>query len=100
MEINKWKNLLKNYIKSQDEEVLLGFSFLMGTSTWVDILGMIASHAYYYLEDVYPKMTGHCPLKTPSFIKSLFADDNVVVAQPENVRFAPPTPELHQDYVL
>ena len=44
--------------------------------------GMIAGHVYYFLEDVYPRMTGRRPLRTPSFIKALFADDNVVVAQP------------------
>ncbi|KAE9594671.1 hypothetical protein Lal_00037410 [Lupinus albus] len=77
--------------------VLLGFSVLVGASAWVDLLGMIAGHAYYFLEDVYPRMTGRRPLKTPSFIKALFADDTVVVAQPVNVRFAPPpAEELHQ----
>jgi Derlin-2/3 len=60
--------------------------------------GMIAGHAYYFLEDVYPRMTGRRPLKTPSLIKALFADDPVVVARPANVRFAAPQPEeLHQD---
>ncbi|KAL5157654.1 Derlin-2.2 [Glycine soja] len=78
--------------------VLLGFSVLVGASAWVDLLGMIAGHAYYFLEDVYPRMTGRRPLKTPSFIKALFADDPVVVARPANVRFAPPpAEELHQD---
>lgn len=70
--------------------VLLGFSILVGTSTWVDLLGMIAGHAYFYLEDVYPRMTGRRPLKTPAFIKSLFAEDIVVAAQPANARFAAP----------
>ncbi|CAL5412002.1 unnamed protein product [Camellia sinensis] len=55
--------------------------------------GMIAGHAYYFLEDVYPRMTGRRPLKTPSFIRSLFADEPVVVARPANVRFAPPPVE-------
>ncbi|RLN41702.1 derlin-2 [Panicum miliaceum] len=64
--------------------VLLGFSILVGSSTWVDLLGMIAGHVYYFLEDVYPRMTGRRPLKTPSFIKALFADDNVVVARAPN----------------
>jgi len=63
-----------------------------------NVQGMIAGHAYYFLEDVYPRMTGRRPLKTPSFIKALFADDPVVVARPANVRFAPPpADELHQD---
>ena len=50
----------------------------------ISFQGMIAGHVYYFLEDVYPRMTGRRPLKTPSFIKALFADDNVVVAQPPN----------------
>lgn len=54
---------------------------------------MIAGHAYYFLEDVYPRMTGRRPLKTPAFIKVLFADDPVVVARAANVRFAPPPAE-------
>lgn len=59
---------------------------------------MIAGHAYYFLEDVYPKMTGRHPLRTPSFIKALFSDEAVVVARPANLRFAaPPAEEVHQD---
>lgn len=54
------------------------------------VQGMIAGHAYYFLEDVYPRMTGRRPLKTPSFIKWLFADEPVVVARPADVRFAAP----------
>ncbi|KAJ8471258.1 hypothetical protein OPV22_025601 [Ensete ventricosum] len=77
--------------------VLLGFSILVGSSTWVDLLGMIAGHAYFFLEDVYPRMTGRRPLKTPSFITALFADEDVVVAQPGNARFAPPAQVRHQD---
>lgn len=62
------------------------------------IQGMIAGHAYYFLEDVYPQMTGRRPLKTPSFIKALFVDEAVVVARPGSVRFAPPqAEEIHQD---
>ncbi|XP_023155825.1 derlin-2.1 isoform X1 [Zea mays] len=56
------------------------FTFTAAYLPW----GMIAGHVYYFLEDVYPRMTGRRPLKTPSFIKALFADDNVVVAQPPN----------------
>lgn len=51
---------------------------------------MIAGHAYYFLEDVYPRMTGRRPLRTPSFIRSLFADEPVVAARPAAVRFAAP----------
>lgn len=60
--------------------------------------GMVAGHAYYFLEDVYPRMTGRRPLRTPSFIKSVFADEAVVMDRPGNVRFAPPpAEEIHQD---
>ncbi|TYH13982.1 hypothetical protein ES288_A06G182200v1 [Gossypium darwinii] len=70
------------------------FTFTAAYLPW----GMIAGHAYYFLEDVYPQMTGRRPLKTPSLIKALFADEDVVVARPENVRFAPPpAEELHRD---
>ncbi|XP_052183419.1 derlin-2.2 isoform X2 [Diospyros lotus] len=72
--------------------VLLGFSILVGASAWVDLLGMIAGHAYYFLEDVYPRMTGRRPLKTPSIIRALFAEEPVVVARPADVRFAAPPP--------
>ncbi|KAL3850859.1 hypothetical protein ACJIZ3_012741 [Penstemon smallii] len=70
--------------------VLLGFSVLVGASSWVDLLGMIAGHAYYFLEDVYPRMTGRRPLRTPALIRSLFADEPVVAARLEQVRFAAP----------
>lgn len=74
--------------------VLLGFSVLVGSSPWVDLLGMVAGHAYYFLEDVYPIMTGRRLLKTPSFIKSLFPDENVVVP-PAAPRI--PAQGLHRD---
>ncbi|KAJ0917207.1 putative derlin [Helianthus annuus] len=61
-------------------------TFTAGYLPW----GIIAGHAYYFLEDVYPKITGRRPLKTPSFIKALFADEPVVVARPAEVRFAAP----------
>ncbi len=45
-----------------------------------------AGHAYYFLEDVYPRMTGRRVLKTPGFIKALFPTDEaippVVLPQP------------------
>lgn len=60
--------------------------------------GMVAGHAYYFLEDVYPRMTHRRPLRTPSFIRALFPDEAVVDARPAAVRFAAPPPEeVHQD---
>eukprot|EP00252_Welwitschia_mirabilis_P017261 TRINITY_DN3826_c0_g1_i2.p1 TRINITY_DN3826_c0_g1~~TRINITY_DN3826_c0_g1_i2.p1 ORF type:complete len:241 (+),score=24.05 TRINITY_DN3826_c0_g1_i2:206-928(+) len=65
--------------------VLLGFSILVGSSPWVDLLGMVAGHAYYFLEDIYPAMTGRRLLKTPGFIRAMFPEENVVVP-PANAR--------------
>lgn len=59
--------------------VLLGFSMLLGSSPVVDLLGMAVGHAYYFLEDVYPRMSGRRLLKTPRFIKAVFPGDNIVV---------------------
>lgn len=38
--------------------VLLAFSWLLGSSPLVDALGIATGHAYYYLEDVYPRLSG------------------------------------------
>ncbi|KAL6585762.1 hypothetical protein OROMI_002406 [Orobanche minor] len=70
--------------------VLLGFSILVGENAWVDLLGMIAGQSYYFLEEVYPRMTGRRPLRTLDIIRSLFADEPVVAARPANIRFAAP----------
>lgn len=76
--------------------VLLGFSLMLGSSPKVDLLGMVAGHAYYYLEDVYPRITGRRPLKTPGFIQALFPPDEIrpaaVVMQhlPEQLQAQPP----------
>jgi hypothetical protein len=45
-------------------------------------------HVYYFLEDVYPRISGRRPLRTPALLRLLFpADEAVVVAPP-----APPRP--------
>lgn len=36
-----------------------------------------AGHAYYFLEDVYPRITGRRPLKTPGFIQALFPPEEI-----------------------
>lgn len=36
-----------------------------------------AGHCYYFLEDVYPRMTGRRPLKTPGAIKALFPEAGI-----------------------
>jgi Derlin-2/3 len=45
---------------------------MLGSSPLVDLLGMVAGHAYYFLEDVYPRMTGRRLLKTPAVVRALF----------------------------
>ena len=52
--------------------VLLIFSVAIGSSPVVDLLGMAAGHAYYYLEDVYPTMTDRRLLRTPKVVKAMF----------------------------
>jgi Derlin-2/3 len=48
---------------------------MLGSSPVVDLLGMVAGHAYYFLEDVYPRMTGRRLLKTPAIVRALFPAD-------------------------
>jgi Derlin-2/3 len=59
-----------------------------------------AGHIYYFLEDVYPRMTGRRPLKTPALIKFLFPADEQIVAPvavdappPAQANAAPPQEE-------
>mmetsp|Transcript_11759 Transcript_11759/g.20937 ORF Transcript_11759/g.20937 Transcript_11759/m.20937 type:complete len:244 (+) Transcript_11759:251-982(+) len=59
--------------------VLLVFSLMLGSSPLVDLLGMAAGHAYYFLEDVYPRMTGRRPLKTPGILRALFPTDDPIL---------------------
>jgi Derlin-2/3 len=80
--------------------VLLGFSVMVGSSPWVDLLGMAAGHAYYFLEDVYPLMTGRRILRTPGIIKALFPTETVVVSRPAPTSWgaaAPPAAVPHRD---
>jgi len=52
--------------------VILGFGILLGQSPIYDLLGVGVGHIYYFLEDVYPEVTGRRLLKTPAIIKHLF----------------------------
>eukprot|EP00455_Lapot_gusevi_P008632 TRINITY_DN1378_c0_g1_i3.p1 TRINITY_DN1378_c0_g1~~TRINITY_DN1378_c0_g1_i3.p1 ORF type:complete len:147 (-),score=21.65 TRINITY_DN1378_c0_g1_i3:116-556(-) len=63
--------------------VLLSFSFMLGSSGVVDVLGIMVGHLYYYLEDVYPLMIpSHFRfLKTPRFVKILFNADAQIHVQ-------------------
>lgn len=53
--------------------VLLAFTILLGSSTVVDIIGIIVGHFYYFFEDVFPNEPhGFRVLETPAFIKYVF----------------------------
>ncbi|OTF69140.1 derlin-2-like protein [Euroglyphus maynei] len=52
--------------------VLFGFSFILGNSILVDLLGIAVGHIYYYLETVCPRRFGFRLLKTPHFLERLF----------------------------
>lgn len=49
--------------------VLLGFGLMVGQGFKIDIMGIVAGHVYYYLEDFYPALSNRRILKTPRFIK-------------------------------
>lgn len=63
--------------------VLMALSVMLGGSPVVDLLGMLAGHMYYYFEDVYPRISGRRPLKTPGVIKALFPDEAIRHHQPQ-----------------
>ncbi|PNW72634.1 hypothetical protein CHLRE_15g636400v5 [Chlamydomonas reinhardtii] len=72
--------------------VLLAFSLMLGSSPVVDLMGMAAGHVYYFLEDVYPRISGRRPLKTPALLRMMFpAEDAVGVVAPAVV--PPPEPQ-------
>lgn len=48
--------------------VLFGFSFILGNSILVDLLGIAVGHIYYYLETICPSRFGFRLLKTPHFL--------------------------------
>ncbi|BDA49951.1 Derlin-2.1 [Coccomyxa sp. Obi] len=75
--------------------VLLAFSVTLRSNAAVDLLGIVAGHCYYFLEDVYPRMTGRRPLRTPGLVKALFPGDEgvrIVRTPPPAVPHAFPAP--------
>ena len=56
--------------------VLLLFSFVVGSSPAMDVLGILAGHVYYYLADVYPAMAGVALLKTPRLLQFLVGNND------------------------
>ena len=62
--------------------VLLAFSYVLGSSPLVDILGIGAGHTYYYLADVYPRLSGRHPLATPRLLRWLLGEHLPPAPQP------------------
>lgn len=58
--------------------VLLLFSFVLGSSPIMDLLGILAGHIYYYMADVYPQMAGVSLLKTPRLLQFLVGNNDEV----------------------
>jgi len=56
--------------------VLLVFSFVLGSSPAMDLLGVLAGHVYYYMADVYPAMAGVSLLKTPRALQLLVGNND------------------------
>lgn len=69
--------------------VLFGFSYVLGNSPIVDMLGMAAGHIYYYIDDVLPEIarirgwTVRYYLRAPQYLNSVETaieqDDEYVV---------------------
>lgn len=53
--------------------VLLVCTILLGSSTVVDLIGIVVGHFYYFFEDVFPNEPhGFRVLETPAFLRRLF----------------------------
>lgn len=63
--------------------VLLGFSLVIGSQPLLDFLGIVVGHIYYFLEDIYPRISGRRLLKTPGAIKMMFPEEDEVVVDDE-----------------
>lgn len=67
--------------------VLFGFSFLLGNSPVVDMLGIAAGHVYFYFDDVYPEVARirgwpvKYYLRAPDFLNSLATEDIIGEAE-------------------
>uniref|UniRef100_A0A182S8E2 Derlin n=1 Tax=Anopheles maculatus TaxID=74869 RepID=A0A182S8E2_9DIPT len=63
--------------------VLFGFSVLLGNTIWVDLIGMVVGHTYYFLEDVLPNQPGGMKLlKTPRILY-VFGSQHLYVSKPK-----------------
>ncbi|KAG2428294.1 hypothetical protein HXX76_010444 [Chlamydomonas incerta] len=73
--------------------VLLAFSLMLGSSPVVDLMGMAAGHVYYFLEDVYPRISGRRPLRTPALLRMMFPAEDAVVGVVAPAVVPPPEPQ-------
>jgi len=48
----------------------------MGGFPLVEIVGVVVGHLYFFLTELYPRNSGKIILTTPSFLHSLFPDEN------------------------
>ena len=55
------------------------------------VMLLSSGHAYYFLEDVYPRMAhGRRPLRTPGLLKALFPADQIQSSRPTAAPAAAP----------
>eukprot|EP01024_Parvocaulis_polyphysoides_P069194 TRINITY_DN8460_c0_g1_i14.p1 TRINITY_DN8460_c0_g1~~TRINITY_DN8460_c0_g1_i14.p1 ORF type:complete len:263 (-),score=23.63 TRINITY_DN8460_c0_g1_i14:445-1233(-) len=76
--------------------VLLAFSLVLGGSVMSDLVGLVAGHIYYFLEDVYPRMSGRRLLQTPQIVKALFPRDDPIHSVDDNINVAQWQPQQQQ----
>ncbi|KAK5580832.1 hypothetical protein RB653_000856 [Dictyostelium firmibasis] len=59
--------------------VILIMGYLFNHDLATDLLGAVAGHCYYFLEDIYPLISNRRLLKTPTFLKSLMDGQQPIV---------------------
>ncbi|KAF5306838.1 hypothetical protein FQA39_LY00068 [Lamprigera yunnana] len=68
--------------------LILAFSILLGNAVYIDLIGIVVGHIYYFIEDVFPHQRGGFKiLKTPMILKTLFdhhTDDPTYAPLPED----------------
>lgn len=48
--------------------VLMGFNLLMGGFPLLELVGIVAGHAYYFMQYVYPETNGRVLISCPDFM--------------------------------
>ena len=52
----------------------VAISLILDQGIMLDVMGICVGHIYYYLHDIYPRMSGKQILQTPAFLKQWLAD--------------------------